>query len=53
MDHDLFNVLSYRTEIKNNLIAIHPWLDPDNSFALIVANDGVFNNLNEFFEYFS
>ena len=53
-NHDLFTVLHYRQKIKENLISVHSLLDdPSNPFINTLQNDGVFNSIDVFFDYFS
>jgi hypothetical protein len=50
-NHDLFTVLSYRTALTQNLLAIHPWLDDQtNPFQNTINSDGTFVDLADFFD---
>ena len=47
-NHDLFTVLSYRTKMAQNLVAIHPWLNDPSSDFLTNINSNTLNLYGDF-----
>jgi hypothetical protein len=52
-NHDQFNVFGLRDEIKENLLAIHPWLDnqTDPFENYLTSGPIIFSSLSDYFSY--